>query len=182
MPGYLFKIEEVPFYASEEPTWLSKGPPNILASGAPSPYQPGSFSINLNAVNVHTPTAYGGDFATSGTLTQLFSIFDSAWSTTDGVVHVDVFDPRTNSHSTISARMKPPLQLPRGAAAGNVLVEFYSAFISDEARATYYGGDPNPVTDLPPYIPGDPLPPGDTDEVGWNVGEWNSAVWNQEAA
>jgi hypothetical protein len=72
---YSFTIETIPFYAATLPTWLSKGRPTFLANGQPSPYQPGEFSVLLNALSVANPADYGGDFATSGTHQQLFNIF-----------------------------------------------------------------------------------------------------------
>jgi hypothetical protein len=180
MPDYPFTIQSTPFYAAELPTWLSKGRANFLSNGLPSPYQPGEFSILLNAIAVTSPSTYGGMFATSGTYQDLFNIYVNAQNSSDGVVSVVCLDPSTNEYITIGARMKPPLKLAGGAAMGNITVEFFSAFISDEIRATYYGGDPNPPTDDPPYIPGDPVTPGDAALVGWNHGKWNEAIWNQE--
>jgi hypothetical protein len=179
--AYQFKINDVSFYAAQLPTWLSRGQPNFLPGGLPSPYQPGEFSVTLNAVAIQDPTPLGGDFATSGTYQELFNIWVTAQDTTDGVVWVNVLDPRTNIYSAVSARMKPPLGLAGGAAISGVTVEFYSAFIPDSLRATYYGGDPDPITDAPPYIPGDPLPTPTPGTFGWNIGEWDDELWNEGA-
>jgi hypothetical protein len=182
MPGYPFTIQDVPFYAATLPLWQAYGQQQAYtAGGQPTPFGPGAFSVTLNAVSVVNPADYGGDFATSGTHQQLFNIFVTAQDTTDGVVTVVCFDPRVGDYITIRARMKPPMQLAGGAAISGVLVEFYSAFISDEVRETYYGGDPTPLTDPLPYIPGDPIPTPAPGTFGWNVGTWNDELWNRGA-
>jgi hypothetical protein len=131
-------------------------------------------------VSVQDPSTYGGDFASSGTYTQLFNIWSlSQNSTSDGVVTVFVFDPHLNEYVGLRARMKPPIWMAGGAAIAGVTVEFYSAFISDETRSTYYGGDPTPLGITPPYIPGDPLPTPDPGTFGWNIGTWNDELWNR---
>lgn len=179
--AYLFRIQTIPFYAATLPEWLSKGIASFLANGLPNSYQPGSFSVTFNALAVQSPSGYGGDFATSGTYQDLFNIYVTAQDTTDGVVSVDCLDPSINAYITIKTRMKPPIQIAGGAAIPNFTVNFYSAFIDDTTRSTYYGGDPYPTTGDPPYIPGDPVPTPTPGTFGWNVGIWNTEQWNRGA-
>lgn len=181
--AYPFQINSTPFYASALPDWQAYGSPAFNADGQPVPYGPGAFSVVLNAVAQADPAYYAGDFGSSGTYIQLFNIWSlSLNASTDGVVIVQVFDPKENEYVGVKARMKPPVQMSGGQAVAGVTVEFYSAFISDEVRSGYSGGDPTPIDVPPPYIPGDPVPSGDPDLVGWNNGIWNEAIWNQEGA
>jgi hypothetical protein len=179
--AYLFTIDDTPFYAAQAPVWKAYGvQPGFTSDGRPAPYGPGEFSVILNALAVASPSALGGDFATSGTHSQLFTIWQSTLSTNGGVQTIVTYDPLTDAYITVKARMKPPAQLAGGAAIGGVLVEFHSAFISDADRAAYYGGDPTPIDTAPSYIPGDPLPaPDPLLTYGWNIGRWNYGLWGQ---
>jgi hypothetical protein len=180
--AYLFTINTTPFYAAQAPVWKAYGvQPGFTSDGRPSPYGPGSFSVVLNALAVADPSSLGGDFATSGTHQALFTLWQSALSSTGGVLTFTTFDPRVDDYITLTGRMKPPVQLAGGAAIRGVLIEVYNAFISDEARATYYGGDPTPISTDPAYIPGDDLPEGDPLlNYGWNEGaRWNYGYWPQ---
>lgn len=181
MPGYLFTIDGTSYYAAQAPVWKAYGmQPGFTSDGRPSPYGPGAFSVILNALAVTDPTAYGGDFGVSGTHKQLFTSWQASLAT-DGVQTIQTYDPRIDDYITVTGRMKPPVQLAGGAAIPGVLVEFYNAFISDEDRTSYYGGDPTPTPTEPPYVPGDPIPPGDPLlNYGWNEGaRWNYGLWGQ---
>jgi hypothetical protein len=66
--AYLFTIDDTPFYAAQAPVWKAYGvQPGFTSDGRPAPYGPGEFSVILNALAVASPSALGGDFATSGT-------------------------------------------------------------------------------------------------------------------
>jgi hypothetical protein len=179
--SYEFKINTVPFYAAQAPDWKAYGvQPGFTSDGRPAPYGPGEFSVVLNALAVSDPSALGGDFATSGTHSQLFTIWQSSLSSTNGILSFFTFDPRVDAYITVTGRMKPPVQISGGAAISGVLIEVYNAFISDTDRAAYYGGDPTPIATPPEYIPGDTLPEGDPLlTYGWDIGRWNYGLWGQ---
>ena len=186
MPDYPYQIDNIGYYATEEDDWQPYGvQPGYTSSGQPSPYGPGAFSNRLNALAVEDPTPYGGDYGSSGTFRSLAGSYFASLSSNGGLQAVRTFDPRINDWSTTQARLdiiELLNSLAGGAALSGVPVKFTSAFIPDELRATYYGGDPTPLTTASSYIPGDDLPPAAPGTFGWDVGLWNVEKWNQGGA
>lgn len=185
MPGYAFTINDVPFYASGEPNFQPHGvQEGYTANGQPSPYGPGAFEVQLNALAIDSPaTQYADPYGSSGTFRDLVSIYFNSLTSDGGLQTITAFDPRTNDFSSTRGRLDIVTllnSLAGGKALRDVPVKVTSAFIPDVDRATYYGGDPFPVSTASDYIPGDPVPPGAAASTGWNNGLWGSALWGQE--
>jgi hypothetical protein len=185
MPEYQFKIDNVGYYATTQPNFEPHGvQQGFTASGQPSNYGPGSFEVGLNAVAIDSPsTQYADPYGSSGTFRSLVSGYFDSLSSSGGLQDFSTFDPRINDFTTSKGRIDIVAlvnSLAGGKALSNVPIRVTSAFIPDGVRGGYYGGDPSPLDSITDYIPGDDVPPGEADEVGWNNGLWGSALWNQE--
>jgi hypothetical protein len=183
---YQYQIDDVPFYASELDEWQANGvQPGYTSNGQPSPYGPGAFSNRLNALATSDPVNYGGEYGSSGTFRQLVGIFFDSLSANGGLQTYRTFDPRINDFITTQGRLdiiELLNSLTGGAALSGVPIKVTSAFIPDELRDAYYGGDPTPILTPSDYIPGDDLPPAAPGTFGWNIGTWNNEPWNQGGA
>jgi hypothetical protein len=186
MPGdYDFTIADVPFYASNLDDFLAYGLPYFASDGRPLPAGPGSFRITVRAIansGAALSPYTGTPFGNTGTFQQLVSICLNSFAN-NYLQTFRSYDPRIDEYITVTGRIDYPMLLSSyrgGAASPDVTIKVDSAFVPDELRATYYGGDPTPLDTTPEYIPGDPLPAGDPDlTYGWNIGRWNYGLWGQ---
>jgi hypothetical protein len=181
--SYPHTIEDKPFYFSQCSLWQPHGIAfGFSNNGQPTPDRPGRFTATVRALAITDPTDYGGDFATSGTFRELLSLCYGTFSA--GYLQTfHILDPRTNGYITVMGRLELSDLLNSyggGAALEDVQIVVTNAFIPDESRAGYYGGDPSPITTEPPYIPGDPLPtPDPMLTYGWGIGGYGRGLYGQ---
>jgi hypothetical protein len=185
MSVYPFKIDDIPFYASEEPNWQPYGVQDAYSPfGRPIPGGTGSFTVTVRAIPYDDTylSGTGDPWESTGTFKQLFGLWQTAIATRGGVQTFAVFDPWTNEFVEVEGILniaKLLENLTGGTVNSDVTIEVNAAFISAEDRSSYNGGDPGPIVQ-PPYIPGDPLPPPDpTLTYGWGIGRWGYGYWGR---